>query len=42
MRPAEFSLAVAAVPLTEGQAPLPLAAATRVNATDYEECPACP
>ena len=40
--PLEFSLAVAAVPLTEGQAPLPLAAATRVNATDYEECPACP
>jgi ribonucleoside-diphosphate reductase alpha chain len=41
VRPAEFILAAAAVPANDGQAPLPLAAAARVNATDYEECLAC-
>jgi hypothetical protein len=29
------------VPIADGQAPLPLAAAVQANATDYEECLAC-
>ncbi len=37
VRPAEFNLAAAAVPLAAAQAPLPLVGAT----TDYEECLAC-
>jgi ribonucleoside-diphosphate reductase alpha chain len=41
VRPAEFNLAAVAVPIADGQAPLPLAAAVQANATDYEECLAC-
>ena len=41
VRPAEFNLAAVAVPIDDGQAPLPLAAAVQANATDYEECLAC-
>jgi ribonucleoside-diphosphate reductase alpha chain len=41
VRPAEFSLAGAVVPVNDGQVPLPLVAAAQANATDYEECLAC-